>query len=389
MKRTNSGELLENPTKLQKANDDEEEEFVVETKEDAENGPKIWATVKNASNYEISNYGDLRNKTTMKISTIRPRQDGYVSTNILYDDGVRRSILIHRLVMEVLGPENPKNMPTVNHKNYDMADNRLSNLEWATHLEQNLHRKKCVSNTQRMRPIWKIDADTNEKIHLYGSLKAAIKWLKENNMAITKSNSCIFDVLRGKRQIAYGFKWQYDTSEHNKYDDEEWRDLPEYFLNGVSGYQVSNYGRIKTPKSTKILRGSEKIPGGYLRIHIGKNLYSVHILAALMFIENPENKPNVNHINGLKNDPRVVNLEWVTPSENGKHAYDTGLHARIKSVIAFHIETKTEQRFNSYRDAAKSVGLHPTTVSRCCKGVQAQTKGYIFKHAEVEEDAQE
>lgn len=70
---------------------------------------------------------------------------------------------------------------------------------------------------------------------------------------------------------------------------------------------------------------------GYLGVVLCKNgktkLIAVHRLVAMHFIPNPENKPQVNHKNGVKNDNAAENLEWVTQSENMKHAVKTGLLA--------------------------------------------------------------
>ena len=56
----------------------------------------------------------------------------------------------------------------------------------------------------------------------------------------------------------------------------------------------------------------------------------VHRIVAEVFIPNPDKKPFVNHINGIKDDNRVDNLEWVTGSENMQHAYSTGLQIPLK-----------------------------------------------------------
>jgi hypothetical protein len=118
---------------------------------------------------------------------------------------------------------------------------------------------------------------------------------------------------------------------------EIWKDIKGY--EGL--YKISNHGRVKSlpknhrygSKSERILKlgKTKKQQNGldYPTVCLSKDAivvdYKIHRLVAVAFIPNPENKYSVNHINGIKNDNSVENLEWATASEQNYHMWKTGL----------------------------------------------------------------
>lgn len=116
---------------------------------------------------------------------------------------------------------------------------------------------------------------------------------------------------------------------------ELWKDIAGY----EGKYQISNLGRVRSllnsrgnkREQPKILKTSID-RWGYLVLALCKNstgkMFKVHRLVAQAFLLNPENKPEVNHKDGNKLNNTALNLEWVTPKENIRHAFKTGLRKK-------------------------------------------------------------
>jgi hypothetical protein len=101
-------------------------------------------------------------------------------------------------------------------------------------------------------------------------------------------------------------------------------------------YEVSNHGEVREKETGRILPTHEHggRPGDrYWGVSLDGHSFMVHKLVLENFLANPLNKPEGNHKNGIKKDNRLLNLEWVTGSENIQHAYDTGLHLPSKKAI--------------------------------------------------------
>lgn len=110
-------------------------------------------------------------------------------------------------------------------------------------------------------------------------------------------------------------------------------------------------------------------------------------MVAETFIPNPNKLPQVNHIDGNKLNNNVDNLEWVTVSQNGKHAYKNGLEkpTKISPVIKFDLYGNFIKKYNSIKEA-KRENKKCSKISDCCLGKRKTAGGYIWKYERRSKD---
>lgn len=145
---------------------------------------------------------------------------------------------------------------------------------------------------------------------------------------------------------------------------EIWKKIENY-----PNYSVSNFGNIKNNKTDKLIYLNDK-GGKYLSVSLYKNnkrkRFYVHRLVAMAFNLKEKNKEYVNHIDGNKHNNHYTNLEWVTASENTKHAFkhnlidvkkisqsNKGKIKRSYEVYSYNLETKEIKKYNDIHDLFK------------------------------------
>lgn len=167
-------------------------------------------------------------------------------------------------------------------------------------------------------------------------------------------------------------------------------------------YEVSNLGRVKSlPK----YRQGERIlkSKSYKKFYYSVVLYKdgkcdkllIHRLVAKSFIPNPNNKPQVNHIDGNRLNNTVENLEWVTASENAKHSfYVLGKkpvnldritafgkdNYRSKEVSQYDKDGNFIAKFGSTREVTRILGIDYRSISGVCNGKRKTAGGYVWRY---------
>lgn len=189
---------------------------------------------------------------------------------------------------------------------------------------------------------------------------------------------------------------------------EIWRDIKDY--EGL--YQVSNLGRVKSLeriikrklKGNLIIKECILIPskdgGGYLHINLYKNkkykTCLIHRLVAQAFIPNPENLPEVDHINTIRDDNRLENLHWVDRkgqmanpiTKNTRHLVRKGKYygkygtenTLSKPIIQYDLDGNFIKEWNYIKQVVNELKILPSSISNCLKNRSKSAGGYIWRY---------
>jgi hypothetical protein len=176
---------------------------------------------------------------------------------------------------------------------------------------------------------------------------------------------------------------------------EEWRSL-----NGVvdsgENYAVSSNGNVMNTSTGRLLKPALK-RSGYYQVVLQHNKkvkhYVVHRLVALAFIENPENKEQVNHVDGVKTNNNLTNLEWATRSENQIHAINMGLAGakqteilvkfNSQEVIQYDLIGNVISWFSSAAEASRNSDMLADTILKQCRAeAKPRFRSYYFRFAD-------
>ena len=151
-------------------------------------------------------------------------------------------------------------------------------------------------------------------------------------------------------------------------------------------YLITNTGKVYSNYLKDFLKPLKNIKG-YLQVCLciskkKKITVSIHRLVAIHFLENPSNKPQVNHIDGCKLNNNVNNLEWNTNKENNKHAIETGLYnpkkcGMCKEITLLNKKTNKKETYFSISNFAEK-NNYPVYSVRSCLTKRSKYKHYYL-----------
>ena len=286
---------------------------------------EIWKEIKGYEYYLISTEGNVKVKHSNKMITTHNLQGGYKIV-CLRKEKKWKQFKMHRLIADAfIENGDVKNKKIVNHKDGNKLNNNTNNLEWVTHSENSKHA---------------------HAIGMYNKhLKTPKKKLDDN-----------YDLTKFKN------------------------------INDYPNYRISKLGEIYSDFNNILLKTCISNIGYVcvsLRKDKSKKTHQVHQLVAKEYLVYPNdgNKYIINHIDGDKTNCNAENLEWVTQSDNIKHAYNTKLKLpNKKKVCQIDLTDNTIKIFDSLTEAENITGVKMQSIIRVCKGKRKTSHGYKWQY---------
>ena len=330
---------------------------------------EIWKPYENAMVSSLGRFKDTKGV----VKTPRPNKKGYCRVRIN-----RKNYLIHVLIAKAFNLPRREGQNEVNHKDGNPSNNRLDNLEWATHRENmrhsyatNKNRLSCAKKKSKPVEARRLGAD---EWVAYPSQGAAAK-------ALGVSPGNISECCSGDRTQAGGYEFRRgEANEPAVLPGEVWKPYENAKVSSLGRFEDTN-GIVKTPIPRE---------DGYVCVRVNGKLHLIHILIAKAFdLPRREGQNEVNHKDGNPSNNRLDNLEWATPGENMRHSYATNENRRSNAgpVEGRQLGADEWVWYPSGTAAAEALGVYATNISKCCRGDRKQTGGYEFR--KVEEDAEE
>ena len=279
-----------------------------------------WKMIKGYENYFISSNGRIW--TSYNDHLIEQQiVSGYNSVNIGYPNQLFSHV--HRLV-GIAFLENPNNHPVINHKDGNKFNNNISNLEWVTHSENQLHSINVLNNRPAHNNINEMCDEPIDSIELKSF----------PNYLITKDGT-VYSKFAGR------------------------------FLN----LQINDNGYYRV----------------YFTINKKGSFHYVHRLVAFAYLSDTRKEGyQVNHKNSNRLDNRLENLEWVSASENNKHSKENNptQYKHLQKKVA-RLDKDTKKIISIYdgiKSASRETGVNSGSIVKVCKGVRLSAGNFIWKY---------
>lgn len=173
---------------------------------------------------------------------------------------------------------------------------------------------------------------------------------------------------------------------------EIWKDINE-------DYCVSNYGKVWSRKRNKLV-GFKSVTG-YMEVMINGTRHYIHRLVAQAFIPNPNNYPEIDHIDTDRSNNVWTNLRWTDRKGNQNNPItkerlkvsnkrkmnnacrEAARKKQSKRVLQYTTDGVFIREYNSSKEAAKEMGVDKTTIAACCRGETKTSKGFVWKYVDA------